>query len=891
MAGFDPDAYLKSTPAFDPDAYLKDQAPGEDVEPADHGLSERQKLSPMGKALSPITGYWPTYQRMRGEAYNQAAEGIHQMTNPDSLIDPQAHGIADVGMGALKTAAGGFNYLLGSPVNAAYRSIIGQPLEDTTGIPREYSEFAAQLATPGLGFGKMPTAPGTVADAGAVARAAGRPGETAGIADGSAPNIRTLEGPDLNTPTAQANRKLAKEFEIPLTRGQATEDSDAIRFEDMASRNSYGKEMQDVAQPAFENQFQKIQDAGQRIGQQVNRGEQPLDTPASAATSLNTEIGDRAAAARAARDSEVSAAQTQEQAQRGAVAEQGQTIGEAISAAHGEVENPRAAGEIVNRDVRNAAAAHREDFKAKYDEFGRQEGSLQVNQGLGNSIREQIGLADHPVDVDEGTPVASRALARLDRTTTPADADTPLMFDLKGVDRMRRLLVSDYKKAAYGSEDQRAVRAIMNSYDDHIEKAISDGLFSGDPRALDILREARASYARYQQTFMPQRNDGGVGDAMRRIVQRNATAEETANMIVGTGAIGQAGLPVRLADRLEQVLGADSQAWNSVRQAIWQKASRVTNARGEVDAAKSAQSVDRLAGSTLGQRMFTPEELTAMRNHSRASRDLEGVVASTSTARAERAQATYEQAFGTGELSGKQKQVFQRMIDGTAEPEEISDALFSVIAGGNPSNASRAISSVERIVGADSPVMGNVRQGVWQKLTQHPFGMDQPGQQKLVQSINQFLNGKGKTISEKLYTAEERATMKRYADAVQKTIIDKYAKTNSDTAVARGAQAQRQVAQVASVINSFLHTGPLGHIGGGWVAKKIGEKVGAAAKSKQVEALKDSVTDFVPKDKDGVPIEPPMTTKGNPPRAPSAIKPVPLSRIYVSPDRQREDRP
>jgi hypothetical protein len=54
MAGFDPDAYLKSAPAFDPDAYLKN-APAEDAEPADHGLSERQKLSPMGKALSPIT--------------------------------------------------------------------------------------------------------------------------------------------------------------------------------------------------------------------------------------------------------------------------------------------------------------------------------------------------------------------------------------------------------------------------------------------------------------------------------------------------------------------------------------------------------------------------------------------------------------------------------------------------------------------------------------------------------------------------------------------------------------------------------------------------------------------------------------------------------------------
>lgn len=883
MAAFDPDAYLSAPPAakseaFDPDAYLGASAP----EPADHGLSERQKLSQVGKALSPITGYWPTYKRMQGEAYDQAAEGIHQMTHPDSLIDPQAHGLHDVGVGALKTAAGGFNYLLGSPVNAAIRSIVGQPLEDTTGIPREYSEFATGLALPGVGFGKLPVKPGTVADAGAVARAAGRPGEVAGVADGSVPKIRTLEGPDLQSPQAQANRALADEFDIPLTRGQATEDAGAIRFEDMAARGAHGDEMQGIAKPAFEDQFEAIQRAGQRVGQTVNRGEQPLGTPADAAASLNTEIGERAATARTARDAEVTAAQQEEQAQRTAVAERGQTIGEAISAAHGEIENPRAAGEIVNRDVRGAAATNRADFNSKYDEFGRMEGSMPLERGVGNSIRTEIGLLDNPVVVDDVsnlTPAASAALRRLDQLTEHANPDAPLMFDIKGVDRMRRQLVSYYKQAQRNPEDQRAVRAIINSFDAHVERAVADGLFSGDPRALEVLREARGSFARYQRTFSPQSNDGGVGEAMRRIVQRNATAEETANMIVGSGKIGQAGLPVRIADRLEQVLGADSEAWNSVRQAIWQKASRVTNAKGEADAARSTQGIQDLAGSSLGRRMFTPEELTAMRNHAQGSRDLEGVVARTSTARAERAQTAYEQAFGTGELSGKQKKVFQRMVDGTAEPEEISNALFSVIAGGNPSDASRAISAVERIVGADSPVMGNIRQGVWQKLTQNPFGKDPDGQQKLVQGINEFLNGKGRTIAGKLYTAEERALMQRYGEAVRKTIIGKYSRTNSDTAVASGAAAQKRVGMVASAIASFLHTGPLGHTASNWVAKKIGESVGKAASAKNAQALRDSVSDTVPKQ--------PRMYVGRAPAPPSPIRPFAIPRAPQQRDERR----
>jgi hypothetical protein len=118
------------------------------TESADHGLSERQKLSPVEKALSPITSYPETYQRMNKEARDHVSRGVDQVTD--------GHGIVDVAKGAGNVALGTLGYVA-SPINAAYRSVIGQPLEDTTGIPREYTEFAAQLATPGIGFtGKAP---------------------------------------------------------------------------------------------------------------------------------------------------------------------------------------------------------------------------------------------------------------------------------------------------------------------------------------------------------------------------------------------------------------------------------------------------------------------------------------------------------------------------------------------------------------------------------------------------------------------------------------------------------------------------------------------------------------------------------------------------------------
>src|ERR1700735_2227092 len=108
---FDPDAYLAEKPAvsgFNPDAYLGSAS--KDEEPADHGLSERQKLSPVGKALSPITSYWPTYQRMKNESLNQASEGLHQLTHPGSLTTLEGTGTSDILTGAGKAALGAAGY-------------------------------------------------------------------------------------------------------------------------------------------------------------------------------------------------------------------------------------------------------------------------------------------------------------------------------------------------------------------------------------------------------------------------------------------------------------------------------------------------------------------------------------------------------------------------------------------------------------------------------------------------------------------------------------------------------------------------------------------------------------------------------------------------------------
>ena len=667
---------------------------------------------------------------------------------------------------------------------------------------------------------------------------------------------------EMIAPAAAANRNAASEFGINLSKGQSTQDLDRIRYEDMASRGAYGKEAQDRAAAFFQKQFEESQAAGQSVGQQTARASPVVDNLSEAASSLNSDVAERAESARALQSEAEHQAAQEAESQRGIVSDQGKALTDAIRGVSQPIENSREAGEVVGQNVRDAAAANRQEFKNRYNEVAQLPGEFRVDavQGLGTRVRNDLTFASQPVIIDDQlTPAASRAIQALDEMSAPRIQNRASAFgepkpeeiagvNLQGIDQMRKKLVAYYQAARANPTDARAVQGIIHSFDGQIERAITEGLFSGDPRALAALQEARASYSRYRQTFSPQGAGDDVGTAMRRIVDRNATPEEISNMIIGSGKIGTAGLPVRIADRLENILGSDSDGWSAIRQAMWQKASQVRNSAGEIDPVKSANNIAEFSGSSLGQRMFTQQERAAMRAHAQGVRGLDqSIEALPATARAIQAKNAYQQTFGGEGLAGTPAAAFKRIVEGVATPEETSNAIFKVIGSGNPGNATRALQAIERIVGPDSETMGAIRQGVWQKLTQAAAGKDQPGPQKAMQAINEFLNGTGKTIAEQLYSPRELDLMRRYANALKLTIIPKYARTNSDTAPAMLAAVRKYAGMVGSALGVVGLGGAEGGLSGYAVSKlldKAGEKFIAARQSKK---LNDSLDDIIEK--------------------------------------------
>jgi len=99
-------------------------------------------------AVRPLTDYLPTQGQYARDGVDEMREGwrnlttrhADEMTNHMGVSLSNLKGIAQMGLGV----AG----YLGSPVNAAIHTIIGQPIEDATGLPSKDTDFAAGLALP-----------------------------------------------------------------------------------------------------------------------------------------------------------------------------------------------------------------------------------------------------------------------------------------------------------------------------------------------------------------------------------------------------------------------------------------------------------------------------------------------------------------------------------------------------------------------------------------------------------------------------------------------------------------------------------------------------------------------------------------------------------------------
>lgn len=534
----------------------------------DHVPAAKAKPSMLDKALQAFTTWPETYNRMNLEAQDQVSRGIEQITHPDSLIDPKAHGISDVLTGAGNVALGGLGFA-SSPLNAAIDTVAGKPIEENTGIPAGYTDFAASMALP------MPKRLPRISKIGEEARVPGV----------------VNEGP----------------LGVTLSEGQATGDLSAIQREQAAVRGQSGPPAQQQAQKFFDQQGRQVEQARAGIAEKLDpAGQRIAETPQDAGSLVSQQL-QRTAAQRKA---DVTAAYDKAKSLPGEVhADAFVGLPTKIKTDLSQRGDPVIIDDKLtphaSQALKEIERAGKLEIQNRADPRGPPKSTTQTKtilSGPGYHIAEDVEVPPNIVGVN-----------------------------LEGIDQIRKRL-SSIRKDAFGSgnaADGRAAKAVLDAFDDHIDQAINGGMFTGDQRAIGAWNDARAFYSDYRKSFTAGKNDP-IGRVVEKIIGKGdnpaAIPNDVADFMYGTAGVNPTSLNVGVVNRLKTTFGDRSPEWSAIKQGLFSRLTEAGPGSTEFGAGKVAQRLNKFLnsdGKEMAGLVFTGAERDALQKYADLMRQIE----------------------------------------------------------------------------------------------------------------------------------------------------------------------------------------------------------------------------------------------------------------------------
>lgn len=136
--------------------------------------------------------------------------------------------------------------------------------------------------------------------------------------------------------------------------------------------------------------------------------------------------------------------------------------------------------------------------------------------------------------------------------------------------------------------------------------------------------------------------------------------------------------------------------------------------------------------------------------------------------------------FGFNERDDADR-VINRIVTGEVTPQEVSNFILGATKVGSKGVSSRLLTRIAEATGGDPDAMNAIRGGVWNRLSTATEGTAPKPGAKVAGDINEFLNGSGRDVAQRLFTEPQQAIMRTYANALQE-----------------GARAREIVADVAA---------------------------------------------------------------------------------------------
>lgn len=211
------------------------------------------------------------------------------------------------------------------------------------------------------------------------------------------------------------------------------------------------------------------------------------------------------------------------------------------------------------------------------------------------------------------TPATVRALRELEERLGGTGGVTLADFE-----KARRVVMSA-ERAATIPEDGSNVRILKRALDQWLDETVDAGLMSGDPAVVKALKDARHARAEYGRLFGAKDKNDAAGKIVERIIDKAETPEMAMNYVFGQGSLAGRAEATGAVKRLKSILGADSDAWNALREAAWNRL--VRDHAGRV---RSPQKLKdewdkfNLSNRSLRDALFSKEEIAMMNRYRRA---------------------------------------------------------------------------------------------------------------------------------------------------------------------------------------------------------------------------------------------------------------------------------
>lgn len=271
--------------------------------------------------------------------------------------------------------------------------------------------------------------------------------------------------------------------------------------------------------------------------------------------------------------------------------------------------NRQQAGDAVREGVRNAERTAAAAKNQAYDSVG--DASLEASDFKG--VLRQMRKSITGVEFDRTLPETAKILDASKGVIKAIDklGDSIKPYHIRQIENYRRRLNTAAKSAAPRSADARQIAIMKQQFDDSLDSAVHGGLFKGDEQALDALKNARSLNFEYATQF---RNP--ESKIVQKIVDSNPTDEEVINSLFSASSFNKAGA-ANLAKSYKKILGADSEAWNMVRQAAYKQLIK-TSDEGVISGAKTATAISKAMeqNRSLMKELFGDKEIAKIRRFS-----------------------------------------------------------------------------------------------------------------------------------------------------------------------------------------------------------------------------------------------------------------------------------